>query len=173
MTVRCFLMIAACLSCLGCRAADPSNSQDPAPVANDPPTARAQVQSAAADTVVFAYYFHRTQRCPSCLLLETTAARAIQEHFARQIQDGQVIWASIDIEDPENEPIRRQFEVRINGLVLVRMDNGAYKDAKRLDELWGLLGRPDAFSKYLIDEINARLSPVRGGGDDSADRKDR
>jgi len=163
MTLRRFLMMAACLSCLGCRAANPSNPKDSAPAADDPPVARAQVQSAGANTVVFAYYFHRTQRCPSCLLLETTAARAIQEHFARQIQDGQVIWTSVDIEDPGNEPLRRQFEVRINGLVLVRMDNGAYKDAKRLDELWGLLGRPDAFSKYLVEEINARLSPVRGG----------
>ena len=46
---------------------------------------------------------------------------------------------------------------------MVRMENGVYKDWKRLDELWGLMGRPDAFSKYLVDEINARLSPVRGG----------
>ena len=163
MTLRCFLMIAACLSYLGCRAADPSNPQGPVPVANDPSAAGARAKPAVQDTAVLAYYFHRTQRCPSCLLLETTAARAIQEHFARQIQDGQVIWTSVDIEDPANEALRRQFDVRINGLVLVRMDNGAYKDAKRLDELWGLLGRPDAFSKYLVEEINARLSPVRGG----------
>jgi hypothetical protein len=162
MAIRCLLLMAACLSCLGCQAADPSDHGGFASSADDPQASDVGPEGAAQGAVVFAYYFHRTQRCSSCRLMETTAAREIEEHFARQLQDGQVIWTSVGIEDPEIETLRQQFDVPVNGLVLVRMEDGVYKDAKRLDELWGLLGHPDAFSKYLVDEINARLSPPQG-----------
>ena len=42
------------------------------------------------------------------------------------------------------------------------MENGVCKDSKRLDDLWGLKDRPEAFSEYLANEINARLGPVQG-----------
>jgi hypothetical protein len=79
------------------------------------------------------------------------------------MQDGQLVWTPVNIEDPATATLQQQLGVRGNGLVLVRMENGAYKDSKRLDELWGLMDRPDAFSEYLVGEINVRLSPVRGG----------
>jgi len=85
----------------------------------------------------------------------------MKEHFARQMQNGQVVWTPVNIEDAATAALQQQLEVRGNGLVLVRMENGAYKDSKRLDELGGLLSRPDTFSEYLVDEINARLSPAQ------------
>ena len=118
---------------------------------------QAQVQSPAGPTVVYAYYFHRTFRCVSCLSMEEMAARTIEEHFARQVQNGQVVWTTINIEDPATAPLRQQLNVRSNGLVLVRMENGVYKGSKPLDSLWGLLDRPEAFSKYVVDEVNAFL----------------
>lgn len=86
------------------------------------------------------------------------AASAIEEHFAPQLQSGQVVWMTASIEDPATEALRQQLNVQGNGLVLARMENRVYKDSKSLDKLWGLLDRPDAFSKYVVDEINACLS---------------
>jgi hypothetical protein len=157
MALRCFLIMATCLSCLGCRAANPSNPKDPASSAGDPPAAGAQAQSASGSTVVYAYYFHQTFRCLSCQSMEETAAREIQEHFARQIQDGQVVWMSVNIDEPTGKVLRQQFNVRGSELVLARMENGVCKESKKLDELAGLLDRPDAFSKYLADEIGTCL----------------
>jgi len=67
---------------------------------------------------------------------------------------------TLNIEDPATEPLRQQLNVRSNGLVLVRMEDGAHRDSKPLDALWGLLDRPDAFSKYVIDEVDAFLVPA-------------
>ena len=162
MAIRCFLMMAACLSCLGCRAADPSNPKDPASSAGNPPATGVQAKSAAASTVVYAYYFHQTFRCLSCQSMEETAAREIQEHFAGQIQAGQVVWMSVNIDEPAGKVLRQQFNARGSELVLARMENGACKESKKLDELSGLLDRPDAFSKYLIDEVSACLGAAGG-----------
>jgi hypothetical protein len=163
MTKRCFLLAVVSVSCLSCQAttALPREEAASSPVAlsTTPAPARAGMQDAA----VFVFYFHRTVRCATCLLMEKTAAREIEEHFARQMRDGRVVWLPVNMEDPESEALRRQLNVQTNGVVLARMKDGVFKDVKNLDELWGLLGRPDAFSKYLIDEISARLSPVRAG----------
>jgi hypothetical protein len=157
MTIRCLLMIVACVSCLGCRAAHPSNPQDPAALAGDPPTAAAQVPSAGGNTVVYAYYFHQTYRCLSCQMLEETAAGVIQEHFAQPIQAGQVVWMPVNIDKPDGKTLRQQFNGQASDLVLVRMENGVCKESKKLDESSGLVDRPDAFAKYLIDEVSACL----------------
>jgi hypothetical protein len=162
MTIRSLLMMATCLSCLGCRAANPSNPQDPASSVGGPPAARAQTPSAATRTVVYAYYFHQTFRCLSCELMEEAAARAIQEHFAPQIQAGHVVWMPVNIDKPAGKVLRQQFRVQGNELVLARMEDGVCRESKKLEELSGLLDRPDAFSKYLVDAINTYLDPARG-----------
>ena len=138
MTIRCFLMMVACLSCLGCRAANPSNPQDPASSAVDPPAAALRSNPPPANTVVYAYYFRQTFRCVSCQSMEEMAARAIEEHFAQQIQDGQVVWMPVNIDKPAGKVLRQQFNVRASELVLARMENGVCKESKKLDELWGL-----------------------------------
>ncbi len=161
MVVRGFLVVAASLSCLGCQAGDRSNPKGSALTAGDPPTARAQIESPAANTVVYAYYFHQTFRCFTCQSMEEMAAQAIQEHFGGQIQAGQVVWMPVNIDKPEGQVLRQHFNVRSSELVLARMEGNVCRESKRLDELSGLSSRPDAFSKYLVDQISAYLSPVQ------------
>lgn len=158
MTIRSFLVLAACLSCLGCRAADTSNSKGSALSAGDPPAPGAQ--ASAARTVVYAYYFHQTFRCLSCQMTEEMAARTIEEHFAPQIQAGLVVWMPVNIDEPESKALRQQFNAQATDLVLARRENDVCKESRKLDELAGLTDRPDAFSKYLVDQINICLSSV-------------
>ena len=161
MVMRYFLTMAACLFCLGCQAADPANSQNPMPATGDPAVARAPVTPIAPDAVVHAFYFHQTFRCFTCQSLEEAAASAIQKNFAQQIQAGQVVWMPVNIDKPEGKVLRQQFNARATDLVLARMEGNVCKESKRLDELAGLTDRPDAFSKYLVDQISAYLSPVQ------------
>jgi hypothetical protein len=160
MTIRGFLCLAVCLSGLGCRPANSSHPVDPAPSAGDPPAAEAR--PAAVPTVVYAYYFHQTFRCMSCEKMEETAARAIEEHLGPQIKTGQVVWRPVNIDKPEGKVLRQQFNVQASDLVLARMENGRCKEFRKLDELAGLTDRPDAFSKYLVDQIDACLSSAQG-----------
>lgn len=161
MTIRCLLVMAACFSCLGCQAANPSSPAGDTSSAGDPP-AHVQAPSTAGSPVVYAYYFHRTFRCYSCSAMEVAILDVMNEHFAGQMQDGRVVWTPVNIEDPTTKRLQQQLEVRSNGLVLARMENGVYKDSKRMDELWGLKDSPEAFSEYLVGEINARLGLVQG-----------
>jgi hypothetical protein len=159
MTVRGFLVMAACLSCLGCRAADPAKPKYLASSADSPQAAGSQ--SLARNSVVYVYYFHQTFRCLSCQMTEEMAVRATQEHFAQPVQTGLVVWMPVNIDKPGGKTLRQQFDVRATDLVLARMEDGVCKESKKLDELAGLTDRPDAFSKYLVDQINTYLSSVQ------------
>jgi hypothetical protein len=162
MTIRCFLMAAICLSCLGCQGANTPNSEDRTTATADSPAAIAPVESVPRRVVVYAYYFHQTFRCYTCQSLEEAAARVIQENFAQPIQAGQMVWLPVNIDKPEGKVLRQQFDAWSSDLVLARVEDGVCKGSKKLDELLGLRGRPDAFSKYLIDEVSASLAA--GGG---------
>jgi hypothetical protein len=94
-------------------------------------------------------------------MTEEMAAHALEEHFAPQIQAGLVVWIPVNIDKPEGKALRQQFNAQASDLVLARMEDGRCKESKKLDELAGLTDRPDAFSKCLIDQIAAYLSPVQ------------
>jgi hypothetical protein len=161
MTIRYFLVTAACLSCLGCQATTPSNLKNSASTADDPPAADAMAPSATANTVVCAYYFHQTFRCARCEWVEEQAARAIQENFAQPVQKGQVVWRPVNIDKPEGKALQARFNGQANDLVLARMEGSVCRQSKKLDQLWTLSVRPEAMSQYLVDEISAYLSPVQ------------
>jgi hypothetical protein len=163
MAIRCFFLMAACLSWLGCRAVSPSNPEGPAPSAGAPSTSGAQVPSSAGRTVVYVYYFHQTFRCLSCQSMEEAAGRVIQEHFAQPLQVGRVVWMPVNIDKPEGKVLQQEFQVRASELVLARLEEGVCKESQKLEELSGLMDRPDAFSKYLIDGVSACLAAAGGG----------
>jgi hypothetical protein len=163
MTIRGLLTMVVCLSCLGCRAADPASPKDAATTAVDPPAVAAPAESAPRNAAVHVYCFHQTFRCFTCQMLEEMAARVIQEHFAQPIRVGQVVWMPVNVDKPEGKVLRQEFNVRSSELVVARIEGGACKESKKLDELSELSGRPDAFSKYLVGAIAAYLSSAQGG----------
>lgn len=162
MVGRCILVMAVCLSCLGCRAGDPSAPQAAAATTGDPPAAAVEAKVVASAPVVYAYYFHRTFRCISCQVMEDLAAQTIEEHFAQQTEKGRLVWMSVNIDEPEGKALGQQFHASGSELVVARMENGVCRESKRLDELWGLKDRPEAFSEYLVKELNGCLSPAQG-----------
>jgi hypothetical protein len=94
-------------------------------------------------------------------MTEEMAAHALEEHFAPQIQAGLVVWIPVNIDKPEGKALRQQFNAQATDFVLARVANDVCKESKKLDELAGLTDRPDAFSEYLVGQINTCLSSVQ------------
>jgi len=108
--------------------------------------------------VVYAYYFHRTFRCISCQTMEDLAARTIEERFAKETRKGQVVWMSVNVDEPQGKALGQRFNARGSELVVARMEDGECKYSKRLDALWELKDRPEAFSEHLVNEIHTLLN---------------
>ncbi len=111
-----------------------------------------------SDTIqVIAYYFHNTKRCQTCLKIETTARKAMEEIFAENFASGELVWHSLDMEKPENEHFVYDYALAMPSLVLVLTKDEIEVDWKRLDDTWTLIRNKENFINYVVEETQAYL----------------
>jgi len=130
------------------------------PTSGGVPTASAGATDARAAPVLVAYYFHGTQRCPTCLKMEQYAKEAIEEAFPDELNGGRVRWQAVNYDEPANEHFVKKYGLVASSLVIVSDRAAAPKAWRRVDRIWDLVGDEQAFKNYVIDEVKNML-----GGD--------
>ena len=107
-----------------------------------------------ADRVVV-IYFHRTQRCPTCLRMGSYSEEAVVEGFLNGIKDGTVEFHYIDFQDPKNAALAKAYKVTGPSLVAVKILNNKAVAAENLKEIWTKNGDKQAFLKYVRGHVEA------------------
>ena len=79
-------------------------------LAADDPVKADKPAATPADRVVV-MYFHRTQRCPTCLRMGSYSEEAVKKGFAKQIKDGTVEFHYIDFQDEKNAALTKGYKV--------------------------------------------------------------
>jgi hypothetical protein len=118
--------------------------------------AAAQAASVSAEAVqdgLVVYYFHGKIRCPTCQAIESQAKETVQNQFAKQLKNGEIVWKIANYEDAAAKPLATKFDIQMPVVVLAQMKNGEIQNWKRLDEVWPLVGDKSAFMKYMQGEI--------------------
>jgi hypothetical protein len=109
---------------------------------------------APADRVVV-MYFHRTQRCPTCLRMGGYTEEAVLKGFAKQVKDGTVEFHFIDFQDEKNEALTTGYKVGGPTLVVAKVVGNKVKEYKNLTEIWEKNRDKDVFLKYVRDSVRA------------------
>jgi len=104
-----------------------------------------------------AYYFHRTQRCRTCLTMEAYANEALREGLPDVIESGELEWHTVNVEEPQNEHFVQDYGLTASALVMVFFENGERKQWKNLDYIWELVSDEWGFKEYVRDEALAYL----------------
>ena len=107
---------------------------------------------APADRVVV-MYFHRTQRCPTCLKMGSYSEEAAKGGFAKQIKDGKVEFHYIDFQDQKNEVLTKGYKVGGPTLIVARVAGNKVAEYKNLTEIWSKVGDKVAFIKYVQGSV--------------------
>jgi len=110
------------------------------------------------DTVVIAYYFHRTIRCAGCLEIETNAQRVVESSFATQIADKKLIWVPFNLDEPGGEEFKKEFDVSASTLVLSKTKDGNHTEYRKLEKAWDFIGDPAKFDTYVQNEVKQFLN---------------
>ena len=76
------------------------------------------------------------------------------EEFPEALEAGRLLWRDVDFED--NEALARQFDVGSSTLIVVRQSEGEMQFEK-LERTWALVGKPDAFRRYIADAVRTAL----------------
>jgi hypothetical protein len=123
-------------------------------LAADAPTKANKPAAAPADRVVV-MYFHRTQRCPTCLRMGSYSEEAVVKGFAKQIKDGKVEFHYVDFQDEKNAKLTNGYKVGGPTLIVAQVVGNKVKEYKNLTEIWAKNGDKDVFLKYVRDNITA------------------
>jgi hypothetical protein len=120
-------------------------------------SANAPGEAAGPQEKLIAYYFHRTQRCGTCLNMEAYAEEALREGLADAFESGKVEWRAVNVEEPENEHFVEEYGLTASALVMVLIENGEQKQSKNLERVWELVGNEPEFKDYVRNEALAYL----------------
>jgi hypothetical protein len=113
--------------------------------------ASAKVATPADRIVVM--YFHRTQRCPTCLKMGGYSEEAVKKGFAREIKAGKVEFHYIDFQDRKNEALTKGYQVSGPTLVVAKVVGNKVADRKNLAEMWTKVGSKTAFVEYVQSNV--------------------
>ena len=107
---------------------------------------------------VMALYFHRTERCPTCLKMGSYAEEAVKTGFARQVQERTLGFYYVDFQDPRNASLTKGYGITGPTLIVARVANGKVVQFRNLKDIWGKAADKPAFIQYVQDNV-AALGP--------------
>jgi len=101
-----------------------------------------------ADRVV-AMYFHRTQRCPTCLKMGSYSEEAVKEGFAKQVEEGSIEFHYIDFQDKKNAALAKGYKVSGPALIVATVKGNKVQEYKDLKEIWAKVREKPEFIEYV------------------------
>ncbi|MBN2577361.1 MAG: hypothetical protein JXB10_00025 [Pirellulales bacterium] len=107
-----------------------------------------------ADRVIV-MYFHRTQRCPTCLRMGSYSEEAVRKGFAREVKSGAVEFHYVDFQDKKNAALTKGYKIGGPSLIVVKVMKNKAVEARNLTEIWSKNRDKDVFLKYVQDSVAA------------------
>ena len=126
----------------------------PAPIA--PSTS--DTPPVAADRVEVVY-FHRTQRCHSCIYAQEWTFYTIETYFADELASGKVTFKVFNVEDKENATIVKKYGAFTSSL-FINTIRGGTDHIEEVTDIWLLLGNDEAFAEAVRSKIEESLKEV-------------
>ena len=113
-----------------------------------------------ADRVV-AMYFHRTQRCPTCLKMGSYSEEAVKKGFAKQVKEGSVEFHYVDFQDKKNAAPAKGYKISGPALVVAKVKENKVKETKDLKDIWTKVREKPEFLNYVRENVEAYLKKPR------------
>ena len=111
---------------------------------------------ASKDRVVV-MYFHRTQRCPTCLKMGSYTEEAVTSGFPTQLKEGKVAFYFVDFQDEKNAAFTQAYEVTGPTLIVAKASGEKVAEYKNLKDMWTKVREKDAFLDYVQSNVKAYL----------------
>ena len=118
--------------------------------ASDTPTQKVEP---AAQRIV-AMYFHRPQRCPTCLKMGSYTEEAVTTGFPKEIKGGTVALYFIDFQDEKNAALTKGYQITGPALIVARIDGKKVVEFKNLTEIWSKVRDKEEFIKYVQGNVS-------------------
>jgi hypothetical protein len=98
-------------------------------------------------------YFHRTQRCSSCIEAERLTRKTLDTYFADRLKSGEMSLVVADIQKPQNAALAQKYDALSSTLYLGTVKDGI-EYTWLLSDIWFAMGDEAKFMVVLRDKIN-------------------
>jgi len=109
-------------------------------------------KSSLNDITYTVYYFHPTARCESCINIENFTKELVTTKYTTPLS---MKYVALNIEDPENEHFRKDFNLNFSSVVIVKSKKGETEKYKNLDSIWTYSENKFNFFNYADREIQS------------------
>jgi hypothetical protein len=101
-------------------------------------------------------YFHRTERCASCLWVEQMSRKVVESAFAPQLASGKVTYREVDVQKPENRAMAAKYRAGGSQLFVNYVKDGR-DSIVEARQTYPFVGNETRFSDALRTIIGAGL----------------
>lgn len=152
--IKPFFLPMVILAVAGAAAAPPAAGKDSSLI-NKPLLSSKSAHSKA----VTVYYFHKSIRCPTCLLIEELTRIAYNEIAASDRTRGSITLKIINTDVAGNEDYERLFPIGApQGVVVAEGEEGTKPVRwKNCEKIWDLTDTIDSLQHYIRTEIESFL----------------
>ena len=109
---------------------------------------------------VVVYYFHGNKRCVTCKTIEAYAREAIENNFEKEIEQGKLVFKSVNLDIPGNEHYIQDYQLTVKTVIVARYINGKQVEWKDLDQVWKLVPDKPAYLEYVQSGTRELLEHV-------------
>lgn len=133
------------------------NQEQKAPQINNNETMSSSNEIKSQSSKVIAYYFHGTYRCITCRTIEKYSKEAIENYFSNELNNGKLVFKSINVEEPENRHFIQNYQLFTRSLVLSLVKKDKEIKWKVLPDVWKYYRDKTKFFQYVKDEVEKFL----------------
>ncbi len=101
-------------------------------------------------------YFHRTQRCSSCIYVEEGTRYTLETYFKDEMAEGKVTFEVLNVEDKENAAVVEKYDAYSSSLFINAIKDGT-DHIEEVVDVWVLVGEDEAFVKEVKNRIEESL----------------
>ncbi len=103
-------------------------------------------------------YFHGKQRCITCAAIEKNTKEVVESQFADELENGTLVFKSIDISQSENEEITNKYEVTWSSLFITKWKEGKDTTENLTEYAFAkAFSAPDTFRTNVTQKIRQLL----------------
>ena len=140
-----WVALTICLMLLSSCTASPTTGESPTPDKSSVPADMVEV-----------VYFHRAQRCSSCIYAETGTRYTMETYFKDELASGKLIFKVVDVEAKENDTIVKKYGAFTSSLFINTIRNSS-DQIEEVKEIWLVLGKDEAFIEVVKSKIERSL----------------
>ncbi|OFZ46238.1 MAG: hypothetical protein A2381_11510 [Bdellovibrionales bacterium RIFOXYB1_FULL_37_110] len=102
-------------------------------------------------------YFHGTNRCYTCNLMEGYILDVLKESFDKEVKEGLITFESINVEEPSKSHYIQDYQLNSISFFLSIKKEGKEVKFTNVDQIWKLAGNESNFKNYIKQEIKKHL----------------